>query len=167
MTSEKEARSEVSLEVRLAEGEADAIAAFKAYQQMHAEGCVPGAFDPLKTLTNVLRFIKGPGSVVLLAMDGDTLAGVLTLAESSYWYNQTDKWLCDKGLYVLPEHRNGEAFALLLDAAKSISDDTGLAVFIFINNGNRKRGGRSPWERVGLTLGYENRGAILAHSPEK
>lgn len=154
------------VEVHMAEGEVDAVLAFRAYSQMHAEGGIPCSFSPLKTLTNVLRFMKGPGSVVLLAMDGDFVAGVLTLAECTYWCSETDKLLEDKGLYVTPDHRGGDALKLLLDAAKIISDDAGFPVFITINNGRRMRGARSEWERIGATLGYLNRGATLAHYPK-
>lgn len=155
------------VEVHMADDEVDAVLAFRAYKQMYDEGGIPGSFGPVKALTHVLRFMKGPGSVVLLAMDGDLVAGVLTLAESGFWFNDDGRWIEDKGLYVLPAYRDGDAFKLLLEAAKDISDDTGLIVVITINNGRRKRGGRSGWERIGATLGYTNRGATLAHFPEK
>lgn len=153
------------LEVHMADGEVDAVLAFRAYSQMYAEGGIPGSFSPVKTLTHVLRFMKGPGSVVLLVMDGDLVAGVLSLVEQGYWYSEDSRWIGDAGLYVLPDYRNGEAMKLLLEQAKIAGDDAGLPVFITILNGRRKRGGRSEWERLGATLGYSNRGATLAHFP--
>ena len=78
----------MAVEVHMAEGEIDAILAFRAYKLMYDEGGIPGTFSPVKTLTHVLRFVQGPGSVVLLAMDGDLLAGVLTLTESGFWFSE-------------------------------------------------------------------------------
>jgi len=155
------------LEVIMAESDVDAFLALRAYERMHTEGTVPGRLDPVKTFAHLLRWVKGPGSVVLLAMDGDNIVGALTLVESTSWFaNDADTFLSDRGFYVMPEYRDGEAAKLLLDAAKTIGDDTKLPVFITINNGKRKRGGRSEWERVGATLGYLNRGATMAHYPE-
>jgi hypothetical protein len=156
----------MALELRMAENERDAVLVFRAYKQMHEEGLVPGALNERKLLFRVLGMVKTPGSVVLMVMDGDTLAGVISLYEQSYWYSD-DRHLIDKGLYVVPEYRDGAAFDMLLDAAKSLSDDLGIPCFLFIFNAKRKRGGqRSGWERAGATLGYTNRGAILAHHPE-
>lgn len=158
----------MAIEVVMAESDVDALLAFRAYQQMHAEGTVPGTIHPVKMLTLLLRWVKGPGSVVLLAMDGDNVAGVLTLVENGFWYAlDSETYLSDRGFYVLPDYRGGEVSKLLLNAAKTVGDDAGLSVFITINNGRRKRGGRSGWERIGATLGYVNRGAVLAHIPEK
>jgi GNAT superfamily N-acetyltransferase len=154
------------IEVTMAEGEVDAVLAFRAYSRMYEEGGIPGTFSAVKTLTNILRFIKGPDTVVLLAIDGDLVAGVLTLAKESFWFSEDGCFIGDKGLYVLPEYRNGETIKALLEAAKTVSEDTGLMVLITINNEKRKRGGRSEWERIGATLGYINRGATLAHTPE-
>src|SRR3954469_15569803 len=126
------------VEIRFAEDEVDAVLAFRAYTQMYDEGLVPGSFSPVKTLTNVLRCMKGPGSVVLLAMDDDLVAGVLTLAEETCWFSEDARVIGDKGLYVTKEYRNSEAAKLLLDAAKSVGDDAGLPVFITINSGRRK-----------------------------
>lgn len=154
------------LEVRLAETKEDAEAVFSLYRQMHAEGCVPpSAFHALKTMTNVMRLVSGPGSCVLMAMDGDDVAGVLSLYEEAYWWSE-DRHITDKGLYVRPEWRDGGALDLLLNAAKNLSDDTGLPVYLTIFNARRRRGGRSGWERVGATLGYINHGATIAHFPE-
>ena len=155
----------MAIEVRMAEDEVDAVIAYRGLKQMHGEGGIPGTFDDLKVLTNVLRMVKGPGSVVFLAMDGDELAGVLPLWEQGYWYS-TDRHLIDKGFYVVPAHRGGEAGKLLLEMAKRTADDTGLPIFITIFNGRRRRGGRSDWERLGATLGYHPQGAVLAHFPE-
>jgi hypothetical protein len=140
--------------------------ALRAYRQMHDEGGVPGTFSPVKTLTNLFRFMKGPGSVLLLVMDGDVVAGVLVLCESGYWFSEDGRFLEDKGLYVVKDYRDGDALKLLLETAANVGDDAKLPVFITINNGRRTRGGRSAWERVGATLGYVNRGATLAHYPE-
>ena len=153
------------LEVKLAEDEVDAVLTFRALKQMHDEGGLPGTFDALKVLANVLRMVRDPGGAVLMAMDGDVLCGVLPLWEQGYWFSSTDRHLIDKGFYVLPDHRNGEAGKLLLDTAKQASDDCGLPVYITIFNGRRKRGGRSQWERVGATLGYTPMGAMMAHFP--
>lgn len=153
------------VEVRSADGEADAILVYRAFKAMHQEGGIPGPFHDLKVLTNVLRLVNGPGSVVLMAMDGDTLHGVLGLYQQTYWFNE-EAFLEDKGFYVLPEHRDGAAFDALLTEAKALSDTTGLSIYITLNNGLRKRGGRSKWERRGMTLGYHPQGAVLAHSPE-
>jgi len=144
--------------IKLAEGDVDAIHAFRAYQTMHGEGLVPGAFDALKTLTNVLRMVRGPGSAVLLAMDGEACAGVLSLWEDGYWWNH-ERHLIDKGLYVYPAYRDGEAFGLLLNAAKQASDDAGLPLYITIRNLKRPRGHHS-------VRGFINLGATLAHFPE-
>lgn len=154
------------IELRIGENEQDAVLTFKAYKAMHDEGLVPGSFDPVKTLRNVLRMVKEPGACVLMVMDGPELAGVLSLYEDGYWWSH-DTHLTDKGLFIYPDYRDGEAFAVLMEAAARTSDDLGLPVFITVFNGRRKRGGRSKWERVGATLGYDNRGATIAHYPEK
>lgn len=158
------------IDIRMAEDEADAILAYRAYARMHAEGGVPGANRPLnhlKTLTNVLRMVKGPNSAVIMAMDGDNLAGVLSLVENTYWFgDDDDRFLIDKGLYVAPDYRGGDVLKMLLDAAVNLSDDTGLPVYVTINNLKRRRGAGSKWERIGATLGYINQGAMMAHIPE-
>lgn len=154
------------IEIHMAEGEIDAILAFRAYAQMHQEGGVPGTISPIKMLTNIFRFMNGPGSVVLLAMEGDLVAGVLTLTEETCWYSEDARVIGDKGLFVLKDHRDGDAAKQLLEAAQKVGDDAGLPVFITINSGRRKRGARSEWERIGATLGYVNRGATLAHFPK-
>lgn len=156
----------MAVEVRMAEGEEDAIRAFRLYKQMHDEGSVPGTFHPLKTLSHILRFINGPDSLVLLAMEGGQAVGVLSLVKAGLWWSEDGRFFEDKGLYVVPEHRDGEALKLLLDDVVNLSNDTGIPVFITINSGRRRRGGRSEWERIGATLGYVNRGATLAHFPE-
>lgn len=153
------------IEIRLGEDEVDAVMAFRALKQMHEEGTVPGGFDEVKVLSNLLRMVKGPNSAVLLAMDGEQLAGVLTLWQQDYWYSSADRHLIDKGFYVLPEHRNSDAARQLLRAAMQVSEDTRQPVYITIFNGRRKRGGRSEWERLGATLGYNPQGAVLAHFP--
>lgn len=155
----------MTIALHMADGPVDAIHAFKAYTAMYAEGLVPGTFSAQKALTNVLRFVNGPDSVVMLAMDGAQCAGVLTLVKSGCWYSETSRVMEDKGFYVLPTYRGGDARRVLLQGAIDLSDDTGLPVFITVNNGRRKRGTRSDWERIGVTLGYENRGATLAHFP--
>lgn len=159
------------LSLRLAEDHVDAVLIFRALKAMHDEDGVPGEFIPIKVLTRLMRVINGPGddgganSAALMAMDGDELVGFLLLWEETFWFNES-KFLGDKGLYVLPEHRGGDAGKLLLQGAIDASDDCGLPVFITINNGRRKRGSRSPWERVGATLGYTPRGATMAHFPK-
>lgn len=156
----------MALELRIAENMLDVVLVFRAYKQMHEEGLVPGSFKDEKVLGNVLRLMQGPGSIVLMVMDGDKLAGVISLIEQSYWYSE-DRHLIDKGLYVLPEYRDGESLKMLMDAAKNAAEDLGLPCYLFVFNAKRPRGGRrSEWERVGATLGYTNRGAILAHFPE-
>lgn len=159
----------------MAETERDVVLVFRAYKQMHDEGLVPGSFNPTKVLSNVMRLVKGQGACVFMVMDGDKLAAVLSLLEQSYWYaddsrlpagQRNDKHLIDKGLYVLPEYRDGEAIDMLLAQAKETADQLGIPCFLFIFNAKRKRGARSGWERAGATLGYTNRGAILAHYPE-
>jgi hypothetical protein len=149
----------------MAEGAQDAILAFRAYKEMHEASDFPGTFSPVKTLTHILRFIQGPDSVVFLAFDGEDAIGVLTLTKGSFWFSEDGMCLEDKGLFVRAKHR-GEAGKLLLEAARDLSNDTGLIVFITIINGRRKRGGRSEWERIGATLGYSNLGATMAHFPE-
>lgn len=140
----------MALELRIAENEQDAVLAFRAYKEMHSDGFAPGSFHPVKTLTNLLRVIKGPGSALLMAMDGDKLAGVLALIEQSYWYSE-DRNLIDKGLYVLPEYRDSGALDILLDAAADLSDDLGIICFIFRLNGVSRRGASSQarWKRGG------------------
>lgn len=155
----------MALDLRIAENEQDAVLAFQAYKQMHDEGGVPGGFVPLKTLTNILRMMKGPGSCVLMAMDGEKLAGIISLYQQAYWYGD-DRHLIDKGLYVLPEYRDSEALDLLMSSAQHLSDDLGIPCYLFIFNAKRRRGALSKWERIGATLGYTNRGAIIAHFPE-
>lgn len=155
------------IEVRLAESKEDVVLAYQAYAAMHGEGLAPpdATLSPLKTLTNLFRFMSDPGSVLLLAMDGASVAGVLVLAESTYWFSETGRYISDKGLYVLPQYRGGEAAKVLLSAAQEAGDDAGCPVFITIINERRKRGSRSDWERIGATLGYINKGATLAHYP--
>lgn len=156
------------ISVRLAETKDDVVLAYQAYAAMHAEGLAPAdaTLSPLKVLTNLFRFMNGPASVLLLVMDGESLAGVLALVESGYWFSETGRFIEDKGLYVAPAYRDGDAIKLLLSAAQETGDDAGCPVFITIFNGQRKRGSHSQWERVGATLGYINKGAILAHYPE-
>lgn len=156
------------LELRIAETEQDAVLAFRAYKQMYDEGLVPGSFHGVKVLTRLLRMVQGPGSCVFMVMDDDKLAGVVSLWREPYWYGfDDDLHLADKGLYVLPEYRDGEAFQMLLDAAQNASDTLGLPCFLTVFNFKRRRGGRSKWERLGATLGWPNRGAVIAHFPEK
>lgn len=155
----------MALELRVAEGRDDAIKAFVLFKAMHEEGLVPGSFHPLKTLSNVLRMVNGPGSCVLMAMNGDEAVGVLGLFEEAYWWSE-DRFLGDKGFYVLPKYRDAGAFDVLLQAAQQAGDDLGLQVVITIANHRRKRGTRSKWERVGATLGYSNLGAVIARDPE-
>lgn len=150
------------VKIRMAESEQDAVLVFKAFQMMHAGGTVPGPIDNLKTLTNVIRLVKGPRSCVLMAMAGDELAGICGLIQDVYWWNH-DEFLTDKGLFVLPKYENGGTFQALIKAAQQAGDDLGIPVYLTINNGRRKRGAGSKWERIGATLGYTNRGAILAH----
>jgi hypothetical protein len=149
----------MALELRMAENERDAVLVFRAYKQMHAEGLAPGSLSDRKMLFGVLGMVKGQGSAVLMAMDGDKLAGVLSLYEQGYWYSDEDRHLIDKGLYVLPEYRESGALDLLLDAAAAASDDAGLPCFIFRldHKFRRHRGGRSKWKRGGN---------ILIHYPE-
>lgn len=154
------------IDIRMAEDDADIVLVFRAFLMMHAEGCVPGPINQVKTLTNVARMVRGPNSAVIMAMAGDDeLAGVLALVEDGYWWND-DRFLADKGLYVLPNHRDGDAFERLLGAAAQAGDDAGMAVYLTINNIKRKRGGGSKWERIGATLAYTKQGAILAHTPQ-
>jgi hypothetical protein len=155
------------LEVRLAQDEADAMLVFHALKAFYDEGGVPGSFDPVKVLANVLSMVKDRGRCALMAMDGDTLAGVLCLVESGpYWWSTTDRFIEDKGFYVYPQYEAGDAGKLLLETARALSDHRQMPVYISIFNARRKRGARSKWERVGATLDYNPRGAVLAHFPE-
>ena len=91
---------------------------------------------------------------------GEALAGVISLYEQGYWYSETDRHLIDKGLYVHPEHRDGGALDMLLDAARQTADDLGIPCYIFnltYNAKRRRRPSRNGWERSGT---------ILAHTPE-
>lgn len=155
----------MAVELRIAESEQDIALIFRAYKQMHDEGGVPGTFHQMKTMTNIVRLVRGPGACVLMAMDGDELAGVLSLYEEAYWWSE-DSHIGDKGFYILPEYRQGDAFSVLMTAAKQASDDSGLPVFITIFNAKRRRGAHAEWERIGATLGYINQGAAIAHFPE-
>lgn len=158
----------MALELRIAETEQDAVLAFLAYKKMYDEGLVPGSFYPVKVLARLLRMMQGPDSCVFMVMDGDKLAGVLSLWREPYWYGfDDDLHLSDKGLYVMPEYRGGETFNMLLDGAREASDTLGIPCYLTVFNFKRQRGGRSKWERLGATLGYINRGAVIAHFPEK
>lgn len=157
----------MALEVRMAADEVDAVLVFRALKAFHDGGGVPGAFDPVKVLANVLSMVRDPGRTALMAMDGDIVAGVLCLVRAgNYWWSSTDSFIEDKGFYVYPQYEGQDAGKLLLDEAKALSDHMRLPVFITVFNGRRKRGGRSQWERLGATLGYQPRGAVLAHFPE-
>lgn len=147
-----------TLTLKIAETEKDAMLAFIAYKAMHEEGLVPGAFDAHKTLAYLLRWVKGPGSCVMLVMAGKKLAGILTLVEQAYWYGE-DRHLIDKGLYVARDFRNSGALDILLDAAAQASDDLRLPCFIFRLDfkAKRNRSSNRKWKRGGN---------IMIHHPE-
>jgi hypothetical protein len=156
------------IEIRLAQDEVDAVLVFRALKSFYDEGGVPGTFSEVKTLANVLSMVRDPGRAALMAMDGETVAGVLCLVEEGpHWWSEVDYFIQDKGFYVFPQYRQGDAGKLLLQEAKLLSNHRQMPVYVSIFNGRRKRGGRSEWERVGATLGYQPRGAVLAHFPEK
>lgn len=154
------------LELKVAESPEDIVMVFRAYKAMHDEGLAPGTFDGGKALSRIMRWVAGPNSFVLMVMDGDNLAGVVTMIEETYWWSKDDSCLADKGLYVLPEYRDGGAFELLLGAVRDASSDLGVPAAVTIQNIKRKRGARTAWERIGATLGFGILGAIIAHRKE-
>jgi GNAT superfamily N-acetyltransferase len=155
----------MAVEVREARDDVDCVLVHGAYMMMHAEGGIPGRVDAQMAMEKVFRWRDGPGSVIFMAMDDDELVGILSVTEAKYWWNG-DPFLEDKGFYVLPEYRGGEAGGLLLKAARDLSDGVGQDCYITIMNGLRQRGARSDWERAGFTIGYHPRGAVLVHRPE-
>jgi hypothetical protein len=133
---------------------------------MHAGGTVPGEFSPNRTFKNLLRFMQGPGSCVLLAMDGDDCCGVLTLKVEQTWYSDTYRCIFEKGFFVRDDARGEGVCQALMEKAREVADDLKLDLFFTIFNVKRQRGSRGKWARVGETIGYTNRGAVIAHLQE-
>lgn len=160
--------TKAKITVRPAESELDLVMAMRAYKEMHDGGTVPGSFSARKTFSSLISFIQGPGSVVLLALDeAGELLGLITLAQQSFWFSEDGRCLIDKGLYVRPGEASDGACKALLEAAANLADDMKLDLFITVFNSKRKRGAKSQWARAGETIGYTNRGAVLAHLQER
>jgi hypothetical protein len=154
------------MEVELAETDADAIAVHRILMMMDAEGCGPVPADPADAMQFIFEMMHTDGSCVLMAMDEGALVGTIGLCTAPFWLNLSRSFISDRWLYVIPSHRDGSARKFLMRAAQQIGDDAGAPVYITINNGRRKRGPRSEWERLGATIGYQPLGAVIAHFPE-
>lgn len=109
-------------------------------------------FDPVKCLQSIYETVRD--GFVLLAFDGDRLVGGLGCAEWSIWYSQATM-LSERFFFILPEYRDGDVLKGLLEEAKAVADDLGIAISLTIaNTQKRNRPPRNGLQRVASQLTY-------------
>lgn len=131
---------------------------------MQGEECAPVPVNADKVWDKLIDACSDPANhYLLLAIKDGHLAGFLNLYRSGFWYSDATM-ITDFGFYVLPAYRGGDVGPALLQEARTIADQSGERLFIFINNPGRKRGG--PMERRVSLLGYDPAGSVLAFGNE-
>jgi hypothetical protein len=82
------------------------------------------------------------GMTFITRVDGQAV-GVLGLVEVGYSYSD-ETYLKDAGIWLMPEHRKGRAFEMLLAAARAEAEKRGKVLKIYFTNPDRaaKRRGR-------------------------
>jgi GNAT superfamily N-acetyltransferase len=127
----------------------------------HAGELAEAIVDPATYTDHIARTVRlGAG---LMALHDDALIGFLGLMQTPYCYSK-EHFLHDTGLYVLPEHRGGDAFRALLQEARGIADAAGLALKIIDTNPTRQR----HKGRAAVTaeiVGYAPAGRVLTFYP--
>lgn len=114
------------------------------------EGLAP--FDPVKCLQSIYETVRD--GFVLLAFDGDRLVGGLGCSQWDIWYSQATM-LAERFFFILPEYRDGDALKGLLEEAKAVADDLGIAISLTIaNTQKRNRPPRNGLQRVASQLTY-------------
>lgn len=138
-------------------GAADAEAIFKSLVPMYDE-CGIGRLDPDKALVSIRGVLRD--GAVMLAEKGGAIVGSLALMPADYWYGP-DLYFFDVWFFVSADHRDGEAYQILLDGAARLSDETKLAVLLTVNNPRRRRLPHTRAERVGASMRYLPNGMAL------
>lgn len=94
--------------------EQDRLGLFKLAVAMHAEtdfACL--AFDPHKALDNLGNWIHHPDCLMLVAVDGDEVIGMLAAQARQAWF--TSDWVASEDLfYVRADRRGGRTAYRLL-----------------------------------------------------
>jgi len=119
---------------------------------MHAESASAGIpLDEAKVEARLREALRRPGdNCLLVAMRGDTVAGLLLGVCVAYFFSQA-RLAHDLILYVAPEYRGGRAAVELIRAFRAWSLDRGAAEFcIAPSTGVRPAQTERLMERLGL-----------------
>lgn len=118
--------------------------------------------NPAKVMQQLVDAVSHPDThTILMAVEKDALVGALCLVKSDFWYSD-DAFLSDLFLFVLPQHRGGEAMQALIAAAEQIGAAADLQVILTINNPRRLRGSRAKFERVATLQNFVPAGVVLS-----
>lgn len=122
--------------------------------------------DPNKGFIEIYSVVHEQAA--FMVFDGENLVATCGLIqpEGGLWYSEST-YITERWFYVRPEYRDaGEAVALLFEAARQLSDDTGLLVLLTVFNFKRSRP-RSPLARVAEKFAYRPAGSILSIQPRE
>lgn len=118
--------------------------------------------NPAKVMQQLVQAVSQPDAyTILMAIDDGDLVGALCLSKTEFWYSD-DEFLSDLFLFVLPQHRGGEAMPALIAAAEQIGSAADLQVILTINNPRRLRGSRAKFERIAALQTFVPAGVVLS-----
>lgn len=130
----------------------------------HGREMAPATVNEEKVRQRLYHAFQHPDLyTMLMALSGEQLIGYLNLHKVQWWFSD-DCFLCDWGLYVIPEFRKGEALAMLLRAAKVLAKAAEMHVRIAITNPERRRGRMN---REAEIAGFTPVGAMLRFGAPK
>jgi GNAT superfamily N-acetyltransferase len=127
----------------------------------HAAELAEAPVDPAIYTAHIARTVR-EGAGLMALVDG-ALIGFLGLMQTPYCYS-AEHFLHDTSLYVVPEHRGGDAFRALLAEARGIADAAGMALKIIDTNPTRPRRKR-PGAVTAEIIGYRPAGRVLTFDP--
>jgi hypothetical protein len=137
----------------------DDLIALNKLRLVQGEEMAQAPVNPAKVMDRLIEASKD-GSPMLLAFEGEELAGYLLL-ERRRWDYSDEPFLGDFGFYVRRSHRGGEVGKLLLRDAREVSRLAGMPLYLMIITPGRGRRTPSGMERVAAMVGYSPTGALI------
>src|SRR5262249_52881727 len=141
--------------------EAD-VPAIARFMLDHAAEMAEAPVDAAIYTAHIARTVRdGAG---LMALHDGALVGFLGLMQTPYCYS-AEHFLHDTSIYVLPQHRGGDAFHALLQEARGIADAAQMPLKIIDTNPTRARRRRLQGAVTAEIIGYQPAGRVLTFYP--
>jgi GNAT superfamily N-acetyltransferase len=132
------------------------------FMLQHAAEMAEAPVDAAIYTAHTARTVRA--GVGLMALHDGALVGFLGLMQTPYCYS-AEHFLHETGLYVLPQHRGGDAFRALLQEARGIADAAQMTLKIIDTNPKRERRRKGQAAVTPEIIGYKPAGRVLTFYP--